>query len=119
MNAKDVVSEYYKMPGFATEAVDALIHDDLVLQWYSSKGYLELDKEDYRALISEMEKSYADSHLEISHIIAEGQCVTVRYTHYVSTIENPAEDMVLAHFVVIWEVKDDKLYKGYLMSQLG
>ena len=41
------------------------------------------------------------------------------YTHYVNAFENPNEEMVLAHFVVIWEVKDGKLYKGFLMSQLG
>jgi hypothetical protein len=36
----------------------------------------------------------------------------------VKTIENPREEMLLAHFFVIWEIKDDKLFRGYQISQL-
>lgn len=120
MNAKELVTEYYKLEGFRdVAATQQFIHDDLELKWHSSKGYLELDKNDFMALVAEMGKSYCGSRLDISHIVAEGDTVTVRYTHYVCAIENPTEEMTLAHFVVIWEVKDEKLFKGYLMSQLG
>jgi hypothetical protein len=44
--------------------------------------------------------------------------IAVRYSHYIKTIENPREEMLLAHFMVIWELKDDKLYRGYQISQL-
>jgi hypothetical protein len=43
----------------------------------------------------------------------------VRYSHFVKTIENPREEMLLAHFISIWQIKDNKLYKGYQMSQLS
>lgn len=120
MNARELVTEYYKLEGFRNVAESQkFIHDDLQLKWHSSKGYLELEKDDFLALVAEMAKSYCGSRLDISHIIAEGDNVTVRYTHYVCAMENPTEEMTLAHFVVIWEVKDNKLYKGYLMSQLG
>lgn len=120
MDAKELVTEYYKLQGFRDVAVSQnFIHDDLQLKWHSSKGYLELDKSDFLALVAEMGKSYCSSRLDITHIVAEGNNVTVRYTHYVCAIENPSEEMTLAHFVVIWEVKDNKLHKGYLMSQLG
>lgn len=120
MSAKDVVAEYYNREGFRNpKTADELMHDSLELKWHSSKGYLELDKNDFMALAQEMSKSYCASRLEISHMVAEGNNVTVRYEHYVNAIENPTEEMLLAHFVVIWEVKDGKLYKGFLMSQLG
>ena len=120
MNAKELVTEYYESGASrTTEGVKRYLHDDLVLQWHSSKGYLQLDKNDILSLSAELEKSYCASRLNISHIIGEGNNVTVRYTHYVNAFENPHEEMVLAHFVVIWEVKDGKLYHGYLMSQLG
>lgn len=120
MNAKDVVAEYYNNGGFTNpEIINKLIHDDLELKWHSSKGYLELDKDDFITLAKEMSKSYCAARLDISHIISEGDNVTVRYTHYVNAFENPHEEMLLAHFVVIWEVKDGQLYKGFLMSQLG
>jgi hypothetical protein len=57
--------------------------------------------------------------VRISHIIAEDDLVSVRYSHYVKTIENPREEMLLAHFSTIWQIKDDKLYRGYQMSQFS
>ena len=120
MDAKELVQEYYNAAALRNpQAVDRFIHDGLELKWHSSKGYLELDKSDYMALVAEMVKSYSSVRLDISHMIAEGNAVTVRYTHYVNAFENPGEEMVLGHFVVIWEVENDKITKGFLMSQLG
>jgi hypothetical protein len=120
MGAKELVADYYNSEAYRNpDVMDKFVHDDLVMQWHSSKGYLQLEKNDLLALVSELFKSYCSSRLDISHMIAEGNQVTVRYTHYVHAIENPDEEMILAHFVVIWEIKDNKLYKGYLMSQLG
>jgi len=120
MTAKELVSDYYKNEAFRKkETMKNYLHDDLLVQWHSSKGYLELEKDDLLALAVELDKSYSAARLDISHLIAEENTVTVRYTHYVNAIENPNEEMILAHFVVIWEVKDNKFYKGYLMSQLG
>ena len=120
MTAKELVTEYYQSGASRTsEGIARFLHDEMTLKWHSSKGYLQLEKSDIFALTSELEKSYCSSRLDISHIIADGEAVSVRYTHYVNAFENPHEEMVLAHFVVIWEVKDSKLYNGYLMSQLG
>lgn len=120
MTAKELVSEYYTSGAFRKrDKMEQYLHNDLVLQWHSSKGYLELDKNDLLTLAVELDKSYSSSRTDISHILSEDDAVTVRYTHYVNPIENPNEEMVLAHFVVIWEVQDNKFYKGYLMSQLG
>lgn len=120
MAAKELVQEYYRSDALRNpQVMERFIHDDFNLQWYSSKGFFEADRKDILALAGELSKSYATSHIEISHIIAEGNQVSVRYTHHVTTIENPGEEMILAHFMVLWEVKDGKLYRGYLMSQLG
>jgi len=120
MSAKELVSEYYNSGAYRKkEQMEKYLHEELILQWHSSKGYLQLEKSDLLTLAAELDKSYSSSRLNISHMIAEDDTVTVRYTHYVNPIESPNEEMVLAHFVVIWEVKDDKFYKGYLMSQLG
>lgn len=120
MNAKELVSEYYNSGAYRSkEDIEQYLHNELIVQWHSSKGYLQLEKSDLLTLAAELGKSYSSSRLDISHIVAEDDTVTVRYTHYVNPIENPAEEMTLAHFMVIWEVKDNKFYKGYLMSQLG
>jgi hypothetical protein len=120
MGAKAVIKEYYEQHGYRNpEVVERLMHDDAVIHWHSSKGFLQLDKQDVLALAVELNKSYSDSRLDVSHMLKDGNNITVRYTHYVNAFENPNEEMVLAHFVVIWEVKDGQLYKGWLMSQLG
>jgi hypothetical protein len=31
---------------------------------------------------------------------------------FCKTIENPREEMLLAHFISIWQIKDNKLYKA-------
>lgn len=68
---------------------------------------------------NELSRAYVRSKVRISHIIAEDDLVSVRYSHYVKTIENPREEMLLAHFSTIWQIKDDKLYRGYQMSQFS
>lgn len=120
MSTKELVVEYYESGAYRTaEGIDRLIHDEVIVQWHSSKGYLQLEKNDILTFAAELDKSYSSQRLFVSHIISENDLVTVRYTHYVNPFESPADEMILAHFVVIWEVKDNQLYKGYLMSQLG
>ncbi len=40
-----------------------------------------------------------------------------RYKYYIKTPENPDEELGIAHFIAIWEVKDNKLYHGYQVNQ--
>ncbi|QYJ67862.1 nuclear transport factor 2 family protein [Flavobacterium litorale] len=119
MDAKELVTAYYKSDAFSNlEVTNRFIHDDLTVEWRSSKGYLELDKDDLLELVTGLKKAYSSYRLDIGNIIADGNKVCVRYTHYVHAFENPDEEVVLGHFVAIWEVKERKLYKGYLMSQV-
>lgn len=77
---------------------------------------------DYDSIINmanELNRAYVRSKVRISHIIAEDDLVSVRYSHFVKTIENPREEMLLAHFFTIWQIKDGKLYRGYQMSQFS
>ena len=34
-------------------------------------------------------------------------------------LSNQKKKMLLAHFITIWEVKDDKMYRGFEISQLA
>lgn len=120
MSARKLVQEFYKPDVMLdTEAMDGFLHDDLLIDWNSTKGFLQMNKQDILALTVELHKAYIRSKIRISHIVAEGDTVAVRYSHFVKTIENPREDILLAHFFVIWEVKDGKLFRGYQMSQLS
>lgn len=119
MSAKEIVLEFYKSDALLeNETVSKLLHADVVLEWHSSKGFLKLKHQDIIDLTTEFGKAYVRSKARITHILEEGNTVAVRYSHYVKTIENPREEMLLAHFMVIWELKNNKLYRGYQMSQL-
>jgi ketosteroid isomerase-like protein len=119
MTAKKIVQDFYKSDVLLdSEKVSAFLHPDVVLEWHSSKGYHKLKYNQIIDLSVELSKAYIRSKARISHILVKGNMVSVRYAHYIKTIENPREEMLLAHFMVIWELKDNKLYRGYKMSQL-
>ncbi|TDP57992.1 nuclear transport factor 2 family protein [Flavobacterium dankookense] len=119
MSAKEIVQNFYKSDVILeAETVNQFLHPEVVLEWHSTKGFLTLDHDQIIAISAELSKAYVRSKSRITHLVEEGNTVAVRYSHFVKTIENPREEMLLAHFMVIWEVKDNKLYRGYQMSQL-
>jgi hypothetical protein len=80
-------------------------------------GLTTMQNEDLEAFFLEIRRTYFDLRIEVSHLLADENFVTIRYKYYVKTIENPEEELGIAHFMGIWEVRDGKLYKGYQISQ--
>ncbi|WP_310556878.1 nuclear transport factor 2 family protein [Flavobacterium sp.] len=120
MSAKEIVKEFYKSNALRdSDLMDEYLHPDVTLEWNSSKGFLQMNKEELINLSNELKKSYHSSRIHITHLLEEENVVTVRYVHHVKTIENPREEMILAHFIIIWELKEGKLYRGFQMSQLS
>ena len=120
MTAKELVQDFYKSDALIDSTImKEYLHSDAVLDWNSSKGFVQLDYEGIVDISEELGRSYVRSKIRISHIISENDMITVRYSHFVKTIENPREEMLLAHFISIWQIKDNKLFKGYQMSQLS
>ena len=120
MSPKEIVKSFYKSDAFInTEIMKSFLHPECVLDWNSSKGFIKMDYEAIMNLTQDISKAYVRSKVRISHILEEGNMVSVRFSHYVKTIENPREEMFLAHIMIIWEIKDNKLYKGYQMSQVS
>lgn len=118
-SALKLVKKFYESAGILskTYCLDVL-HDDVSLEWYSSKGHLILEHADILALSKDLKLSYFDLRAEVHDIMAKDQKVMIRYTYHVRTFENPEEEMVLATFFCVWELKDGKLFKGCQMSQL-
>jgi len=120
MSAKKIVQDFYKSDALInSDIMDSFLHPDIVLDWNSSKGFLQLKRKEILEMTTEMSKAYVRSKARISHMVVDGDQAAVRYSHYIKTIENPREEMLLAHFMVIWELKDGKLFRGYQMSQLS
>lgn len=120
MSIKEFVQKFYKSDALIdSEILKTYLHPDVILEWNSSKGFIQMDYNSIVEMANELSRAYVRSKVRISHIITEDDLVSVRYSHFVKTIENPREEMLLAHFSTIWQIKDDKLYRGYQMSQFS
>lgn len=120
MSAKEIVQKFYKSDALIdSEVIKDFLHPEVIVEWNSSKGFVELNYDSLVNLSAELSKAYVRSKVRISHILSENDLISVRYSHFVKTIENPREEMLLAHFIVIWQLKDNKLFRGYQMSQLS
>jgi hypothetical protein len=119
MSAKKLIQDFYKSDALInSEIMSTFLHPEVLLDWNSSTGFKQLNRKDILDLSAELGKAYVRSKARISHLLKDGDYIVVRYAHYIKTIENPREEMLLAHFMVIWEVKDNLLYRGFQMSQL-
>ena len=117
-SAKEVVRGFYKSDLLKDETIlEKYFHPEAILIWNSDDGLTIMNNEDIIAFFLEIRRTYFDLRLEVSHLLADDNHVTIRYKYYVRTIENPDEELGIAHFIAIWEVKDDKLYRGYQISQ--
>ncbi|EIJ40240.1 hypothetical protein JoomaDRAFT_3294 [Galbibacter orientalis DSM 19592] len=117
---KKIIKDFYELePIKNREVLSEYLHDDCELYWNSSKGFTKLNKQELILLAENMSEAYQSIRTEISHLLKDGDAVTVRYTYHVKTIENPDEEQPLAHFITIWEFNEGKLYKGYEISQLA
>jgi predicted SnoaL-like aldol condensation-catalyzing enzyme len=118
MSSKEIVESFYKSDAFInSEDMKKYLHSDFNLDWNSTKGFIQMNFDAMIKITNELSRAYVRSKVRISHIIEENNLVSVRYSHFVKTIENPREEMLLAHIMVIWEIKDNKLFRGYQMSQ--
>jgi hypothetical protein len=118
MTNKERIQEFYLSDGLRNaEVLDKILHEDVILDWDSSEGKLVMQKNGILNLSKELKNNYTNSFIDITHIIAEGNFVTVRYFHRVTAIENPKEIVNIAKVIVIWEFLNDKLIKGYQISQ--
>lgn len=117
MSNKDLVinfftSKYYKH----TSDFEKYIHPDIKIDWNSSKGFFQFDYEKFKSMSFEMGKSFENMSPEFSHLVEENDKVCARFTYNVETLES--SDLInLADFFSIWEIKDNQLYRGYIMSQ--
>ncbi|WP_109300756.1 nuclear transport factor 2 family protein [Aquimarina sp. AU474] len=118
--AKDIVKSFYETDLIHnSEAFSEYLHPEIELYWNSSFGFSKKNFNDIKTMFSEMALSFETFRCEISHLIAEDNQVTIRYTYFAKTIETPDKEEAIAHFISIWELKDAKLYRGYQISQQG
>jgi len=118
MTPRDVVKSFYDSDlANDQDIVSTFFHKDCELHWNSSHGFMQLRYDDIVKFFDGIQKSYNNLRFQFSHMLEDGQFVTSRHTLFANTIENPDGEVTLAHFIAIWEVKEDKLYSCYEISQ--
>ncbi|HAT65266.1 nuclear transport factor 2 family protein [Aureisphaera sp. CAU 1614] len=116
--AKEIVRNFYLSDILKDKTVlKKYFHPELVLIWNSSDGLSIKNYDDIVQFFEEIRRTYTGLRVEVSHMLQDDTHVTIRYKYYVRTFENPDEELGIAHFIAIWEVKDEKLYRGYQVSQ--
>lgn len=119
MTPKELITSFYASDVLMdSEKLKTFLHPDVILEWNSSTEFVVLDFDKIITLSQQMDQSYVRLKNRISHLIVENQFVSVRYASYAKTIENVREEMHIANFMVVWEIKDNKLYRGFQMSYL-
>lgn len=116
--AKELIKSFYNINFLEdTHSIKEHLHPDIELIWNSTEGLNILHFNDILLLFSEIKRTYTDLRIEVSHLLEDDLFVTIRYKYYVRTMENPDEELGIAHFIAIWEVKDGKIYRGHQISQ--
>ncbi|MFP4846782.1 nuclear transport factor 2 family protein [Winogradskyella sp. PE311] len=120
MSAKEIVRAFYNSD-LANDSgvVSKFFHPDCELHWSSSQGFSLLKYNDIVNFFEGTRKSYHSLRFEFTHLIEANNTVITRHTLLANTIENPDTEVSLARFSAIWEIKDNKLYRGYEISQLA
>lgn len=116
--SKEVVRNFYRADILnEPDVLKKFFHPEITLIWNSMDGLTIMNYDDLDAFFSEIRRTYNDLRIEVSHLLQDDQFVTIRYKYYVRTIENPEEELGIAHFIAIWEIKDGQMYRGYQVSQ--
>lgn len=115
---KKLIREFYTSDFHkGSEDLKQYLHPDAELFWNSSSGFKKMNFTQIAAMIEGFSQSFSSLRAQISHLIKEKDTCCIRFTYFVKTVENPEEELPMAHFMAIWEIKDEKLFKGFQITQ--
>ncbi|PZD78192.1 nuclear transport factor 2 family protein [Mesonia sp. K7] len=119
MNNKQIIKDFFNSSFYKNSSdLEKYLHPEVEFFWNSTIGFLHLDFDKFKSKVKEMGKSYNNLVCEFTHLIAENNQVSARFTYFADIIENPGTEIPLAHFMVMAEIKEEKIHKMYIISQL-
>jgi len=114
---KEIVKRFYESDFIKEEnLLEQFFHPEFSLVWNNSDGISVLNYEDMRGFFQEIRRTYSDLQIEISHLLPSDNQVTIRY-YAKRYLEDQEEDINIAHFIAIFEIKEGKIFKGFQISQ--
>lgn len=120
LESKEIVEKLYtSLFNGEDDLLNNYLHPNVNLTWYGTTGIRKLDYDGIHELREDLSRNFTSFKAEIEKTVREKDQIAIEFTYYVETIENLDEEIPLAHFIAIWELKDNKLFKGVQISQLG
>ncbi|MCG9971732.1 nuclear transport factor 2 family protein [Christiangramia crocea] len=120
LRTREVVEKFYQSNFYKDkEVLESFLHPDVELSWFGTTGFRKLNLQGIAEISNQLSSSFESLRAEIEKVVVKKDEAAINFTYHVRTIENPDEEMPLAHFIAIWELKDGKLFKGVQISQLG
>ena len=117
LSPKKLVSTFYEADLIHnSEIIKSFLHPDVCLHWNSSSGLFKMKYADIIAMFKGMKDAFESSRSDISDVLAEENKVSIRHDFIVKPIENEEEEL-MGHFMCVWEIKDNKLHTGHMLSQ--
>lgn len=118
MTPKEIVQELYVNDGLRNrDFLNDVLHVNMLLEWRSSEGLLVKDKNSLLDLATELKQNFAIFSSEVLHFITENNIVSIAYNQFGASIENQKDLILIGRFIVIWEFENNKIIKGYQISQ--
>lgn len=115
---KRTVREFYTSDFYINpDSISNYLHPEAELIWNTSSGRHEMKYVDIEDFSRNLSQAFDSLRAEVTHLFREKDWVTIRLSYFVKTVENPDEELPLVHLMAIWELKDNKLYKGFQISQ--
>lgn len=120
MYFENIIEQLYQEDGLRNkEYLDSILDTDFKLEWDSSVGSRVMSRSEVLEMAEELKTNYHVSKTSILNLVSDKDKLVVQYLHHVSTIENPKELFTIAKVVVIWDIENGKIVKGYQMSKAG
>ncbi|MGY0392447.1 nuclear transport factor 2 family protein [Bizionia sp. KMM 8389] len=118
MTPKALIKSFYESD-LANDStlIERYYHKDCLVYWNNSKGLTKRDFNGISDFYKGIRESYDDLRFDVTHLLEEDHVVTVRCTLYASTIESDDTEIPIAHYISIFHIKADKIYRGYEISQ--
>ena len=71
MSAKEIVQKFYKSDALIdSEVIKDFLHPEVIVEWNSSKGFIQLDYDSLLSLSNDLSKAYVRSKVRITHIVS-------------------------------------------------
>ncbi len=116
MDVKQFIKDYYENL-LTPENLKNFLHPQAIIEWHSQRGYVEMDTAEIVKFMEVVSRNNTTLRFRVTHLVAEGEDkVAAKYINYLESADDLNIEKEVSHGISIWELKDNKLYRGYIIT---